>query len=54
MILNYKKKYEDSLVQRAHGVGILVSAVLRHYLLKLDYGKIKHHSDIFKLNVSVF
>jgi len=49
-----QKKYENSLVQSACGVGIPVSAVLRHYLLKMDYGKIKHHSDIFKLKVSGF
>lgn len=41
-------------VQRAYGAGILISALLRHCLLKLDYGKIKHNSDVFKLNVSAF
>lgn len=41
-------------VQRACGAGILISALLRHCLLKLDYGKIKHNSDLFKLNVSAF
>lgn len=39
-------------VQKACGAGILISALLRHCLLKLDYGKIKHNSDLFKLNVS--